>query len=407
LLAAGPGGWRQARFDVAGGRFGKFLIAGHYGDAEDARPMTTEPLFAPAEPKIAAAGAPAPWFVARTAANPRYHLHTIAGRYVMLVFLGAEGHPLAQQAMAELAAHRGVFNDEHASAFILLATGSSVGLRDQVPGLRILFDDDRAISAQYGAWNSQRPDAYLPRIVVLDPLLRVLEIAPITDMAAVCARLAQRPAPDRHAGVETPAPVLVLPRVFEPEFCRELIAFYENGQPEESGFMRDVDGKTMALIDHSHKKRFDVSIDSEQMREACRLRLRQRLAPQIKKAFQFEVTRMERYIVACYDADSGGYFRPHRDNTTKGTAHRRFAVTLALNDDFGGGGVRFPEFGPRVYRPPVGGVVVFSCSLLHEALPVTAGRRYAFLPFLYDEEGAKIRVQNNEFLDERIGRYSA
>jgi predicted 2-oxoglutarate/Fe(II)-dependent dioxygenase YbiX len=369
--------------------------------------MTTEPLLAPAEPKIAATGSPAPWFVARTATNPRYHLHTIAGRYVMLVFLGAEGHPLAQKALADLGAHRGVFNDDHASAFIILATNTSASLRDHVPGLRIVFDDDRAISAQYGAWSAQRPDAYLPRIVLLDPLLRVLEIAPITEMAAVCARLAARPAPDRHAEVETPAPVLVLPRVFEPEFCRELIALYENGQPEESGFMRDVDGKTTMLIDHSHKKRSDVSIDSDAVREACRLRLRQRLVPQIKKAFQFEVTRMERYIVACYDADSGGYFRPHRDNTTKGTAHRRFAVTLALNDDFEGGGVRFPEFGPRVYRPPVGGVVVFSCSLLHEALPVTAGRRYAFLPFLYDEEGAKVREANNAFLDERIGRYSA
>lgn len=367
--------------------------------------MTTELILPPAEPKIAAIGAPAPWFVARTAANPRYHLHTIAGRYVMLVFLGAESHPVAQQALAELAAHRGVFNDEHASAFIILATGSSAVLRDHIPGLRILFDDDRTTSALYGAWSADRPDAYAPRVVVLDPLLRVLEMGAITDVAAICARLAARPAPEQHAGVEAPAPVLVLPRVFEPDFCRELIALYDNGQPEESGFMRDVDGKTTMLIDHSHKKRSDVTIDSEALREACRVRLRQRLTPQIKKAFQFEVTRMERYIVSCYDSESGGYFRPHRDNTTKGTAHRRFAVTLALNDDFDGGGVRFPEFGARVYRPPVGGVVVFSCSLLHEALPVTGGRRYAFLPFLYDEAGAKVRVANNEFLDERIGRY--
>jgi hypothetical protein len=26
---------------------------------------------------------------------------------------------------------------------------------------------------------------------------------------------------------------------------------------------------------------------------------------------------------------------------------------------------------------------VFSCALLHEALPVKRGKRYAFLPFLY------------------------
>jgi hypothetical protein len=36
---------------------------------------------------------------------------------------------------------------------------------------------------------------------------------------------------------------------------------------------------------------------------------------------------------------------------------------------------------------------------------VTAGRRYAFLPFLYDDEAARIREQNNRFLDESVGTY--
>lgn len=60
--------------------------------------------------------------------------------------------------------------------------------------------------------------------------------------------------------------------------------------------------------------------------------------------------------------------------------------------------MRFPEFGQSLYVPPVGGAVIFSCSLLHEATPVTAGRRYAFLPFLYDEAAAKIREANRHVL---------
>ena len=111
--------------------------------------------------------------------------------------------------------------------------------------------------------------------------------------------------------------------------------------------------------------------------------------------FQFKVTRLERYLVACYDAADGGYFRPHRDNETLGTAHRRFAVSINLNaEQFEGGDLRFPEFGTRTYRPPTGGAVVFCCSLQHEATPVTRGRRYAFLPFLYDEAGQAIRNAN-------------
>ena len=135
-------------------------------------------------------------------------------------------------------------------------------------------------------------------------------------------------------------------------------------------------------------------------------RIRRRLVPEILKVHNFNVTRMERYIVCCYDAGTGGYFRPHRDNTTKGTAHRRFAVTINLNaEDYEGGDLRFPEFGPRTYRAPTGGAVVFSCSLLHEATPITRGKRYAFLPFLYDEAAARLRLENNRYLDESVGYY--
>jgi predicted 2-oxoglutarate/Fe(II)-dependent dioxygenase YbiX len=110
-------------------------------------------------------------------------------------------------------------------------------------------------------------------------------------------------------------------------------------------------------------------------------------------------------MVACYEA-SAGHFKPHRDNTTKGTAHRRFAVTINLNaGEYEGGDLRFPEFGNRTYRAPTGGAIVFSCSLLHEATPVTAGRRYAFLPFLYDEQAARVREANNAHLGEGLAAY--
>jgi predicted 2-oxoglutarate/Fe(II)-dependent dioxygenase YbiX len=109
---------------------------------------------------------------------------------------------------------------------------------------------------------------------------------------------------------------------------------------------------------------------------------------------------MERYLVGCYDASEGGHFRAHRDNTTKGTAHRRFAISLFLNSgEYDGGLLRFPEFGPGLYTAPPGGAVVFSCGLLHEAMPVTRGQRYMFLPFLYDEQARRIRQENQAYLD--------
>jgi predicted 2-oxoglutarate/Fe(II)-dependent dioxygenase YbiX len=127
--------------------------------------------------------------------------------------------------------------------------------------------------------------------------------------------------------------------------------------------------------------------------------------PEILKVHQFKATRMERYIVSCYAAEDGGHFRMHRDNTTKGTAHRRFAVSINLNEDFDGGEVSFPEYGPRSFKVAFGGAVVFSCSLLHAVSRITRGRRYAFLPFLYDEAAVKIREANNAHLGDGVGAY--
>ena len=122
---------------------------------------------------------------------------------------------------------------------------------------------------------------------------------------------------------------------------------------------------------------------------------------QIQRIHQFNVTRMERYLVACYAAEDEAHFRPHRDNTTKGTAHRRFAVSINLSADFDGGEICFPEYGMRSYKPAPGAAVIFSCSLLHAVTKVTRGRRYAFLPFLYDEAAAQVREQNLQYVAEQ------
>jgi hypothetical protein len=67
----------------------------------------------------------------------------------------------------------------------------------------------------------------------------------------------------------------------------------------------------------------------------------------------------------------------------------------------------FPEFGRKTYRPPEGGALVFSCGALHQVTPVTKGRRYAFLAFLYGEEDAKKREANNAKLHAGERQYVA
>jgi hypothetical protein len=205
-----------------------------------------------------------------------------------------------------------------------------------------------------------------------------------------------------------PAPVLIVPRILPAEICRHLIDLYEKDGGEESGFMREESGVTVHRTDPSHKRRRDYLLEDAKLVAALNARLSSTLLPMIKRAFQFDVTRIERHIVSCYDSADGGHFAPHRDNTTKGTAHRRFACTINLNaEDYEGGDLVFPEFGPRSYRAPTGGAVIFSCSLLHTAQAVTKGRRYAFLPFFYDDEAARIRERNLAHVAPDLQGYSS
>ncbi len=361
-------------------------------------------------------GDPAPWFKAASGSNPNYSFDTVAGRYILMAFMGSSQTPGAAQVLETVRANRALFDDDKLCFFGVTADPrdrEEPACQSQVPGVRFFYDFDLKVSRLYGAAEGEMAAGgvrYRASWLLLDPMLRVIAVIAIDaeglHMARVTELLRRLPPIDQHARAVQFAPVLVLPRVFEPEFCRRLIGYYDTEGGKESGFMRDVNGKTVGIVDHSHKQRFDCNIDDEDLKRGARERIERRLIPEIRKCFQFKVTRMERYIVACYEAASGGHFNAHRDDTTFGTAHRRFACTINLDADlYEGGDLSFPEFGTRRYRAPTGGAVVFSCSLLHKVDKVTAGTRYAFLPFLYDEEAARTRAENNARLGENVGQY--
>lgn len=356
------------------------------------------------------AGEPAPSFRAPALqGNPNYVFNTSAGRPILMLFFGSAGNPVCRAALDLAIAHRALFDDVGACFFGITidpADAAQARIAPQIPGFRFLLDYDRAASLAYGAIPDENdPASYRPHWLVLDLTLQVAGSYVIGEGQRAIEhlmRLKAEPADDLWA------PVLQVPRIFEPEVCRTLISLYETNGGAESGFMREMDGRTVYMTDANHKRRSDYMIEDEPLRRGLVARIHARLVPRLHHAFQYRATRIERHIVACYDGDSGGYFRPHRDNTTKGTAHRRFAVTINLNaEDYDGGELRFPEYGPRAYRAPTGGAIVFSCSMLHEALPVTRGRRYAYLPFLYDDEGAKLREANSIYLGDGVQPYRA
>ncbi len=346
---------------------------------------------------ILAPGMPAPFFTQRTPQNPLYALDSAAGRYLVLLFAHSAADPAVQAAL-EAAGRSPAFDDIHAALFVVSSDPADEGagrLANRLPGIRVFWDHDLTASRLYGA-AAREGEARRRFWVLVDPTMRIIGFHPLSPEgnAAALAQVAALPPPARFAGIELQAPILYLPRVFEPELCRHLIGLYEAEGGEVSGFMRQVEGRTVGMHDARHKMRRDITLGDERLIATIQNRILTRVVPEIAKVHMFHATRMERYIVSCYDAAEGGHFAPHRDNTTPSTAHRRFAVSINLNEDFAGGEVSFPEYGPRSFKAPAGGAVVFSCALLHAVGRVTEGRRYAFLPFLYDDDAAALRQAN-------------
>ena len=276
-----------------------------------------------------ALGDPVPWFNAPLVTGGAFDLHVSAGRWVMLSFLGSPKNPRAGEELAKLLENAQVFREDHLVAcFVLSEPPPDVARLAAISSNALFFlaDYDGAISRSFGV------AADAPRTIVLDPMLRsVADIGwdfPQGHAPTVASVLRGLPGVDDSAGVPLFAPALIVPRIFSFELCDFLMQFYQDMGSAESGFQIDVDGKTRTQVDFRLKRRSDVGVVIPEVRTLVRDHVVRRLVPEIERHFQFKATRMDRYIIACYDADVGGHFHRHRDNvkthrTSSGAAGAR------------------------------------------------------------------------------------
>jgi predicted 2-oxoglutarate/Fe(II)-dependent dioxygenase YbiX len=233
-----------------------------------------------------------------------------------------------------------------------------------------------------------------PTAFLLDPNLRVRVALPLADGARVAADVAELVAElvwddRRPREISIQAPLLVVPDVLDPKQCAELIAVWEQQGHSETGVESAAGGERTEQLNAQLKRRHDHIVQDPQRSRELATTIGRRVMPELAKAFAYRASRFEGFKIACYQASDGGFFRAHRDNLSPATAHRRFALTLNLNDSYQGGQLRFPEYGPELYRPAAGAALLFSCSHLHEVLDVTAGRRFVLLSFLFGEEAPR------------------
>ncbi|NKB55920.1 MAG: hypothetical protein GKS00_06255 [Alphaproteobacteria bacterium] len=223
-----------------------------------------------------------------------------------------------------------------------------------------------------------------PTMFVLDPNQRIVSIADDTATFADTAKTTfERLAPcGPPALVAMQAPVLFIPDVLDDADCKRLTDAWRSGDKRKN-VVNVASGEETSKAGRAEvKRRSDVIIEGALERHLL-ITLMPRIAPEIERVYSFDKEwGFEKFRIGCYEAEDAGFFRPHRDNPSDALSHRHFAISTNLNDEYEGGYLRFPEYGANHYAPPKGGALIFSCGLLHEVVPVTAGHRFTLLTFV-------------------------
>lgn len=324
-------------------------------------------------------GDPAPLFTQRANTDwKHYSFDMAAGRYSLLLFCNSTCSELTRKAIEEMSNLDVLKNAGRVELFVI----TTQNINDQDPLLNsqkyfTIYDVNKQVHSLYGL----PPNALT--WVVVDPMLRIKFALPAETLTFSFIKNFLFHAPPFQEG---PIPALVLDGVLEQNFCNSLIEYYQSQPSHVSGVLtQNHEREAVNTENFSFKRRRDCPLNEPSLVRNLQARIIRRVVPEIRKVFQCDVTGMDRMILGCYDAEERGCFGPHRDNTVPGAMHRLFAVSINLNSEFEGGDLFFPEFSARGFCPPPGGAVIFSTALLHAVRPVTKGKRYACLPFVFNQ----------------------
>ncbi len=244
-------------------------------------------------------------------------------------------------------------------------------------------------------------------ILVIDRNLRVAlrmlpyDISPLarqqsgqSDIASICLACLDQLPFEEPRDIRAPAPAIILPNLLERSLCRRLIDRFESSPAADGEVARiDAQGAVRSVVDLAKKHRRDLLVlPDDGLHPILATALLGRCVAEIAKAFQVNVSYVDRILIARYD-ETGGWFRRHRDNGADNVAFRQFAISVNLNaEEYQGGHLLFPEYNDHRYSPPTGAGIIFSTSLLHEAAAIISGRRYVLLTFFHDEVNERRRL---------------
>lgn len=301
----------------------------------------------------------------------------IVGGPIIVIFAGAEAD--ATLLLRQFAEQAQCFDALGAHCYIVLERNREPeNLRDTA--FIALHDAGAKIAEIY----RNASGIAAPALFALDPNQRIVAVSGEAARFAEIARVAfERIAPSRPPrAISMQAPVLFIPSVLDDALCDRLLDAWARGKRGKNIINVAKGRKSSQAARADTKRRSDYIVEGPLEHEVL-LMLMPRIAPEVERAFAFDKEwGFEKFRIGCYDAADAGFFRAHRDNPAAGLQHRQFACSVNLNDGYEGGALRFPEYSMDRHVPPKGGALVFACGLLHEVIPVTAGRRFTLLTFL-------------------------
>ena len=321
----------------------------------------------------------------------------LSGRFLLLAFLGDPQGEEAASLLRSLARLESALEGEAATVLAISASSDAAFNRrlKRETGFPwpLACDSSGATFASYGL---HKGHDLANRLVLLTPYRQVrcwfdLDNDPGARLETIMNLVDNTRALEELRWSPPHAPVLVVPNVLTPDECARLVESVETEtpflvRPPQPG---EIPGNyKVPVYDHDRQDRVDLIIKDRNTLAFLDERIFGRVIPMIRKAFAYDVTRREDLHIARYVGRREGFAMGHRDNTSPPGAHRRFALSMSLNDNYEGGEIAFREFSPRGYRMPAGAAMVFSSSLLHEVQETTAGVRYNLISHLFNDAGA-------------------
>ena len=174
---------------------------------------------------------------------------------------------------------------------------------------------------------------------------------------------------------DLPPPILVVPDVISEDLANRLVAY--GTESEAKRYVADRDSKSRVHLYPS--KELTLELDNK---------LSKSLLPEIQKVFYSDIAYRETYKICGYHGEDDGAFGKHRD-TIDPYLHRRYAMSLVLNDEYEGGGILFPEYSQELRQVPKYSAVIFPGSLYHQVAKIETGTRWVLISFLFSKYEAR------------------